>query len=152
VAHRYRGSESEVLALSTFVKLSRAANTLSARLARGLADSDLTESQFGVLEALYHLGPLHQCDLAEKILRSSGNMTLVIDNLEKRGLVERRRSADDRRFVSIHLTGTGSGLIARVFPAHARAITDEMSALEPEEQRTLGRLCRQLGRKQDAPV
>jgi MarR family transcriptional regulator, 2-MHQ and catechol-resistance regulon repressor len=152
VAHRYRGSESEVLALSTFVKLSRAANTLSARLARGLADSDLTESQFGVLEALYHLGPLHQCDLAEKILRSSGNMTLVIDNLEKRGLVERRRSADDRRFVSIHLTGTGSELIARVFPAHARAITDEMSALEPEEQRTLGRLCRQLGRKQDAPV
>jgi MarR family transcriptional regulator, 2-MHQ and catechol-resistance regulon repressor len=152
VAHRYRGSESEVLALSTFVKLSRAANTLSARLARGLADSDLTESQFGVLEALYHLGPLHQCDLAEKILRSSGNMTLVIDNLEKRGLVERRRSADDRRFVSIHLTGTGSDLIARVFPAHARAITDEMSALEPEEQRTLGRLCRQLGRKQDAPV
>jgi MarR family transcriptional regulator, 2-MHQ and catechol-resistance regulon repressor len=152
VAHRYRGSESEVLALSTFVKLSRAANTLSARLARGLADSDLTESQFGVLEALYHLGPLHQCDLAEKILRSSGNMTLVIDNLEKRGLVERRRSADDRRFVSIHLTSTGSELIARVFPAHARAITDEMSALEPEEQRTLGRLCRQLGRKQDAPV
>jgi MarR family transcriptional regulator, 2-MHQ and catechol-resistance regulon repressor len=152
VAHRYRGSESEVLALSTFVKLSRAANTLSARLARGLADSDLTESQFGVLEALYHLGPLHQCDLAEKILRSSGNMTLVIDNLEKRGLVERRRSADDRRFVSIHLTGTGSELIARVFPAHARAITDEMSALEPEEQRTLGRLCRQLGRKQDAQV
>jgi MarR family 2-MHQ and catechol resistance regulon transcriptional repressor len=152
VAHRYRGTDSEVLALGTYVKLSRAANTLSARLARSLADSDLTESQFGVLEALYHLGPLHQCDLAEKILRSSGNMTLVIDNLEKRGLVERRRSADDRRFVSIHLTETGSELITRVFPAHAQAITEEMAALGPEEQRALGRLCRQLGRTQDGPV
>jgi MarR family transcriptional regulator, 2-MHQ and catechol-resistance regulon repressor len=149
---RYRGDRVERLALSTYLKLTRASETLWNRLAPGLQRHDLTPSQFGVLEALYHLGSMHQRDLGERILRSSGNMTLVIDNLEKRGLVERRRSADDRRFVSIHLTGTGSELIARVFPAHARAITDEMSALEPEEQRTLGRLCRQLGRKQDAPV
>ena len=82
---RYRGSNAERLALSTYLKLTRASEGLWNRLAPGLQRADLTPSQFGVLEALYHLGPMHQCDLGERILKSSGNMTLVIDNLEKRG-------------------------------------------------------------------
>jgi MarR family transcriptional regulator, 2-MHQ and catechol-resistance regulon repressor len=142
---RYRGDRVERLALSTYLKLTRASETLWTRLAPGLQRHDLTPSQFGVLEALYHLGSMHQRDLGERILKSSGNMTLVIDNLEKRDLARRERSVEDRRFIQVHLTEEGARLIRRVFPAHADAITRQLAVLTPEEQRTLGNLCRKLG-------
>jgi MarR family 2-MHQ and catechol resistance regulon transcriptional repressor len=143
---KYRGAPKEVLALSTFVKLTRAVNALGSRLAPSLQAEDLTESQFGVLEALHHIGPMHQCDLARKILKSSGNMTMVVDNLERRGLVRRERSSEDRRFVEVQLTPEGERIIRRIFPGHARAITEEMGRLSEPEQRLLGQLCRRLGR------
>ena len=142
---RYRGDRVERLALSTYLKLTRASETLWNRLAPGLQSHDLTPSQFGVLEALYHLGPMHQCDLGARILKSSGNMTLVIDNLEKRGLVRRERSAEDRRVIRVHLTDAGERIIRRVFPVHADAITRRLAVLTQEEQRALGNLCRKLG-------
>ena len=101
--------------------------------------------QFGVLEALLHLGPMTQCVLGEKLLRSGGNITLVIDNLEKHGLVRRERQTEDRRTIVIHLTPKGMGLIKRVFPGHSKMILKEMSQLEPKEQEDLRRLCRKLG-------
>jgi MarR family 2-MHQ and catechol resistance regulon transcriptional repressor len=135
------------LALDTYVKLVRATSSLETRLFRRLASEapELTPSQFGVLEMLLHLGPLHQCELARRILKSSGNMTLVIDNLEKRNLVRRARSAEDRRFVEVHLTEVGEALIRRIFPGHAAAITAELAVMSPEEQRLLGELCRRVG-------
>jgi MarR family transcriptional regulator, 2-MHQ and catechol-resistance regulon repressor len=142
--HRYSADRTERLALSTYVKLSRASETLWNRLTRPLLEQDLTSSQFGVLEALYHLGPMSQGELARRILRSSGNLTLVLGNLEKRGLVRRERQAD-RRFYLVHLTAEGERLIGRLFPAHAAAITHELAVLTAEEQRTLGNLCRKLG-------
>jgi MarR family 2-MHQ and catechol resistance regulon transcriptional repressor len=122
----------------------RAASELSARLNRPLSAAGLNESQFGVLEALLHLGPLHQRDLARKILRTNGNVTLVVDHLEKRGLVRRERGAADRRFIKVHLTKSGESLVRTLFPEHAARLADEMSALAEGEQRELGRLCRRL--------
>jgi MarR family transcriptional regulator, 2-MHQ and catechol-resistance regulon repressor len=142
---RYRGDRAERLALSTYLKLTRASETLWNRLAPGLQQHELTPSQFGVLEALYHLGPMHQCELGARILKSSGNMTLVIDNLEKRGLARRERSLEDRRFIQVHLTEAGERLIRAVFPAHAVAIARQLAVLTQEEQRALGNLCRKLG-------
>jgi MarR family 2-MHQ and catechol resistance regulon transcriptional repressor len=80
---RYRGSQKETRALKTYVKLMRAAESVTARTHRHLASTGLTVSQFAVLEALYQLGPLSQREIGQKILRSSGNITMVIDNLEK---------------------------------------------------------------------
>lgn len=130
--------------MNAWVKLARAANAIGARLARRLAEFDLTESQFGVLDALHHLGPMHQCDLARKILRTTGNVTLVVDNLEKRGLVRRERRADDRRFIQVELTPAGEALIRSVFPRHADAVATEMGVLAGDELRTLTRLGRRL--------
>lgn len=144
----YKGSGKEVRALNSYIKLMRAAETVTARLNRNLTSVDLTVSQFGVLEALYHKGPLCQRDLAKKILKSTGNITMVIDNLEKRGLVRRERAADDRRYITISLTENGMQLIAELFPRHAASITDEMRSLTEEEQTELGRLCRKLGLKE----
>ena len=142
----HHGTETEVRALDTFIKLSRAADTIGAHALASYADTGLTISQFGTLEALYHLGPLCQTDIGKKILRSSGNITLVIDNLEKRGLVRREREGGDRRRVSVHLTPEGRTLIAGVFPAHVENITAAFSALTAEEQGELGRLCKKLGK------
>ena len=144
----YKGTEEEVRVLNTYIKLMRAVESVSSRLSPCLAAAGLTISQFGSLEALYHLGPLCQCDLSKKLLKSSGNITMVIDNLEKRGLVQRKRETEDRRFVTVHLTEAGHRLISEIFPRHVAAIVDEMSILTASEQEELGRLCRILGRKE----
>jgi MarR family 2-MHQ and catechol resistance regulon transcriptional repressor len=142
----FRGKPEEVLALDTFIKLSRAKTAFETRvLSHGTLD-DLTPSQFAVLEALYHLGPLCQGELSSKLLTSTGNMTLVLDNLEKRGLARRVRSIEDRRMVRIELTQKGVEMIEQIFPNHVQFIVTEMSVLTFEEQAELGRLLRKLGK------
>lgn len=147
----YIGSEEDVLALDVYIKLSRAADAVTMRINAHLADYNLTISQFGVLESIYHLGPLYQNQLAQKILKSSGNMTLVIDNLVKRDLVERIRDQKDRRYVAIHLTENGRSLIETIFPKHVQIVVEEMNTLSSSEQSELAHLCRKVGiGKQDS--
>src|SRR4051812_47595819 len=118
----YNGKPEEVLALDTYIKLSRAISSFEKRILSHGTQEALTPSQFGVLEALYHLGPLCQGEVSRKLLTSTGNMTLVLDNLEKLGLVRRIRSAEDRRMVSIELTSKGQQLIEEIFPRHVQAV------------------------------
>ncbi|MCC6446971.1 MAG: MarR family transcriptional regulator [Armatimonadetes bacterium] len=145
MATHYQGSEEEIRALGAYVKLVRAAESVTARAGRYIEEAGLTGSQFGALEALYHLGPLNQTEIARKLLKSGGNITLVIDNLEKRELVLRRRDEEDRRVLTVHLTDQGHRMIRELFPRHAAAIAEEMSALTIAEQEDLGRLCRKVG-------
>ena len=145
----YQGSQVEKNALDAFIKLSRAAGAVEAQINGHLKDYGLTASQFGVLEALFHLGPLHQHELAAKILKSSGNLTLVIDNLAKRGLVERERDTTDRRCITICLTEAGNELISDIFPRHVQGVVDVIGVLRPDEQQQLGMLCRKLGLAQE---
>ena len=135
------------LPLNTYTKLMRAAESVTVRVNRSLAPFNLTISQFGVLEALYHKGPLCQRDIAAKILKSTGNITLVIDNLEKRGLVRRERASDDRRYLTVHLTDEGSAVIAEAFGRVEAAIVADMATLTEQEQELLGNLCKKLGLK-----
>jgi MarR family 2-MHQ and catechol resistance regulon transcriptional repressor len=141
----YKGSKQEVQALDAFIKLVRGSDSVMSRLRGSLDSSDLTESQFAVLEALLHLGPLCLKALAQKLLKSGGNLTMVVNNLQKRGLVRRQQEGSDRRYTSIHLTPSGDKLIRRVFATHVVAIVREMQALSPPEQAELGRLCKKLG-------
>jgi MarR family transcriptional regulator, 2-MHQ and catechol-resistance regulon repressor len=135
-----------VLALSTFVKLRRSVNALGTRLNGPLSrDHGLTETQFGVLEALHHLGPMPQARLCEKLLVSGSNLTTVIDNLERGGLVRRDPNPEDRRAYLVRLSDTGKTLIARAFPDHAARVRTLLGVLTQAEQRELGRLCRKLG-------
>ncbi len=142
---KFRGTAAEKRALSAYVKLERAANAAMAYTRVGLEEAGLSLGQFAVLEALYHVGPLYLGDLARRILTSSGNLTLVVDNLEKRGLVKRRQPLNDKRFILATITPAGRKLIARIFPAHAQRITGVMGRLTRSEQEKLGALCRKLG-------
>jgi MarR family 2-MHQ and catechol resistance regulon transcriptional repressor len=147
----YKGSRDEVRAINAYVKLMRASESMTARIHRHLIDAGLTVTQFGVLEALFNLGPLSQRQIAGKILKSSGNITLVIDKLEKQGLVKRERSTDDRRLYAVDLTPAGRRVINGIFPRHAAKIVEEMKALTNAEQDELSRLCRKMGLKEGPP-
>lgn len=141
----YVGTEEDVRALNAFIKLKRAMSSVQAVLQTQMTALGLTEGQFGALEALYHLGPMCQRALGEKLLTSGGNITMVVDNLEKRGLVRRERSAVDRRLIGVHLTDEGRTLIEQLFPQHLSQIVAVFSALEPDEQDELARLSKKLG-------
>lgn len=148
MATHYQGTEKERTALDAYIKLTRATESVNQRLHARLHDHNLTVSQFGVLEALYHLGSMTAGQLAEKILRSNANLTLVIDNLVKRELVTRERSAKDRRSVEISLTDEGRSLIGGLLPDHVARVVCAFEALSPEEQRVLAAICRKLGLSQ----
>jgi MarR family 2-MHQ and catechol resistance regulon transcriptional repressor len=142
----YSGTGAEMRTLDTFIKLTRCTNSLLARLAERNTIGDLTWSQFAVLEALYHLGHRTQGEISAKVLKSGSNMTTVIDNLERDGLVRRERDANDRRVIHVHLTEAGSTKVEAVLPGHIAALVDEFKVLSASEQQTLGDLCKKLGK------
>lgn len=133
-------------ALSLWVKLARAHDTMSALADRNIAGFGLTTPQFGAVECLGHLGPLTLGELCRKMLVSGGNMTVVVDNLEKEGLVERIRDTGDRRKILVRLTPKGKRLFDKIFIKHAEYITGLASVLTPDEQGRLDALLKKLGK------
>jgi MarR family 2-MHQ and catechol resistance regulon transcriptional repressor len=146
MSKHFKGTPAEERAVGAYLKLARAANTALAYAWGGLDKTGLSQGQFAVLDALYHVGPLCLGDLARRILTSGGNLTLVLDNLEKRGLARRTQPGRDKRYVQATITPAGRKLIARIFPDHARRITEVMARLSSGEQEELGALCRKLGK------
>jgi MarR family 2-MHQ and catechol resistance regulon transcriptional repressor len=144
----HRGTDDEVRALDAYIKLLRAAESVASRLSPQWTGAGLTVSQFGAIEALWHLGPMCQADLGKKLLKSGGNITMVVANLERRGLVRRARdNPADRRIVNVYLTDEGRALIADMWPGHVAAIHADLAVLTPDDQVELARLCRKLGRR-----
>jgi MarR family 2-MHQ and catechol resistance regulon transcriptional repressor len=142
----YRGNKEEVRALNAFINLTRASESLIALQARRLSAAELTVTQWGALEALYHIGAMSQTELGKKLLKSGGNITLVVNNLEKRALVQRKRDKGDRRILEIRLTAKGARLVERVLPRHVAGIVDDLNRLNAGELDELRRLCRTLGK------
>lgn len=141
----YRGTAAEITALNAYIKLLRAAESVAARTHDDLPPG-LTLTQFAILETLLHRGPLCQRALAGKLLKSAGNVTLVVANLEKRRLIVRQREDRDRRYLSVALTAKGRRLISELFPKVAAAIARDLAVLDTNEQHALADLCKKLGR------
>jgi MarR family 2-MHQ and catechol resistance regulon transcriptional repressor len=141
----YKGSRKETDALNSYIKLIRAAESLNSKINLELSEHDLTESQFGVLDALLHLGPLKQKEIGKKILKSGGNITMVIDNLEKQDLVQRKRGEKDRRHFIVHLTVKGKNKILDVLPYIIEIIKKHFDILNSAEQKEFQRLCKITG-------
>ena len=145
---KYKGTLKEIRALETFVKFQRATSSLRTRIDQHQPNGALAESQFGALEMLYHLGPINQKTIGEKLLTSKSNVVSIIDKLEERGFVKRQRSEEDRRIIHVHLTDAGRETIEKILPQHVAAIVEEFSCLTMAEQEELGRLCKKLGLKE----
>ncbi len=139
-------TEEKEQALRLWIALARCYVTFSRVVACKVAEYDLTAPQFGVLEALLHLGPLSLGELAEKLLVTGGNVTYVMDRLESQGLVTRERSGNDRRVIRAHLTPKGKATIEAVFPGHVEFLEGLSSVLDPEEKEELRELLKKLGK------
>lgn len=139
-------SDDQERALRLWIALARCYSTYARAISFKVQEYGLTPPQFGVLEALYHLGPLSLGDLAGKLLVTGGNVTYVMDRLEEQGLVYRERSPADRRIIQAKLTEKGHALIAGVFPGHGDFVEDLSASLSTEEQEQLRALLKKLGR------
>jgi len=133
-------------ALRLFVVMARALNAVAEHVAGDdMERHGITPTEFGILEALYHKGPLLLGEVQRKILVTSGGITYLVDRLVEKGLVKREQCPEDRRARYAVLTPAGQALIKRIFPAHAARIEQAMSGLTQAEQREATVLLRKLG-------
>ena len=119
--------------IRAYVRLIRSSEALHAEVSRGLAAEGLTASQFSTLKVLMIHGQLAQRDIAKHILKSGGNITFLVDNLEMLGYVKRERDTRDRRIVYVSLTEAGTELFSRIYPGHLDRIREATSALSDGE-------------------
>lgn len=133
-------------ALDLYIALSRASQWMNAHADRDIRQHGLNRTEFGVLELLYHKGPQPLQQIGGKVLMSSGNITYVVDKLEKKSLVCRRASKQDRRLIYAEITDPGCRLIENIFPAHTTVIETAAEGLTLEEQRIASNLLKKLGK------
>lgn len=132
--------------LDLYIALSRASQWINAHADRDIRQHGLNRTEFGVLELLYHKGPQPLQQIGGKVLMSSGNITYVVDKLEKKGLVSRRTSKEDRRLIYAEVTDAGCKFIETVFPAHTTVIEQATAGLTLEEKQAAGELLKKLGK------
>jgi MarR family transcriptional regulator, 2-MHQ and catechol-resistance regulon repressor len=129
-----------------FLVLWKAASAVQAFAEKSISELEMCGSDFAVLEALLHKGPLPVNEIGKKVLLTSGSITVAVDRLETRGLVERRAHDTDRRARIVHLTKEGRKLITRVYAEHAADMERLASAsLTREERKTLISLLKKIG-------
>ena len=143
-----RANPEPITGVHLWLVLWRASRAVEASAVRSIESLQMCLSDFAVLEALLHKGPLGVNALGGKVLLTSGSITTAVDRLERRRLVERRGDGRDRRARIVHLTPAGRRLIRRAFAGHARDMESSAAALSARERSTLAKLLRKWG--QDA--
>src|SRR5918998_5020969 len=129
-----------------FLVLWKAASAVQAFAEKSISELEMCGSDFAVLEALLHKGPLPVNEIGRKVLLTSGSITVAVDRLETRGLVERRAHDTDRRARIVFLTKEGRKLITRVYAQHAADMERLASAsLTREERKALIGLLKKIG-------
>jgi MarR family transcriptional regulator, 2-MHQ and catechol-resistance regulon repressor len=129
-----------------FLVLWKAARAVEAYAEKSVSQLEMCGSDFAVLEALLHKGPLPVNEIGKKVLLTSGSITVAVDRLETKGLVERRAHGTDRRARIVHLTKEGRKLITHAYADHAADMERLAAAsLTREERKTLIRLLKKIG-------
>jgi MarR family transcriptional regulator, 2-MHQ and catechol-resistance regulon repressor len=136
----------ETKAIHLWLLLWKATRAMEVHARRSVTALGMCLSDFGVLEALLHKGPLPVNALGKKVLLTSGSMTAAVDRLERRRLVERRPAGGDRRARIVHLTEKGRRLIRKLFAAHERDMERATAGIGKREIEALARGLRRLGR------
>jgi len=136
-----------------FLVLWKSARAVESYAEKSITDLEMCGSDFAVLEALLHKGPLPVNEIGKKILLTSGSITVAVDRLEKRGLVERRAHGTDRRARIVHLTMEGKKLITRIYAVHAADMEKLAAAsLTKAERKTLISLLKKIGYQAAAQI
>ena len=135
----------ETSAAALWVVLARAYHSMAAFVERSVAALDIGLSDFMILEALLHKGPLTMSELCEAALITNASMTAAIDRLEERAFVERVASKEDRRVRRAQLTAQGATLIRRLYARHERDLDEVMSAIPAAQRAELRRGLKTIG-------
>ncbi|GIO70253.1 MarR family winged helix-turn-helix transcriptional regulator [Paenibacillus cookii] len=133
------------LSLELFIVLARAYNSVVAHSSRDIQSHGLNTTEFGVLDLLYHKGPQPLQKIGEKVLISSGNITYVADKLQKKNLLVRRASPDDRRVIFADLTDEGRAFFGSIFPSHQEVLVHAVEGLNEDEKKQAVELLKKLG-------
>ncbi len=128
-----------------WIILARAHRALGTLAERSIADTGLCLSDFMVLEALLHKGPLTIGAIQEKVLLATGSMTAAVDRVENKGLVIRTTTKEDRRARVLQLTDEGRRIAELAYTRHAQDLERQMEVLTAEEKQQLGDLLKKLG-------
>src|SRR6202045_2354066 len=125
----------------------KAIGALTRYAAAGIEETGLGLSDFGVLEALLHKGPLPVNTIGPMVDLTPGSISIAVDRLFAKGLVTRVESTEDRRVRIIALTPRGKDLIVSAFRKHSGQMKRVFSELSPEELRGLEEMLKKVGKR-----
>lgn len=145
MSSKFIGSSEKKLDLDSYIKLFRASEIVKAKISAVTNSYGFSEGQYYVLDVLYHLGDLPQKILAEKIMRTEGNITMIINNLLKRRVIRKTKSTEDGRVHYISLTNKGKNEFEKIFPIVVDEVQNIFSGLTNEEKIQFQNLCKKLG-------
>lgn len=135
----------EELSLKLFIVLTRALQSIKARVEEDIRKSGLNPTEFAVLELIYSKGDQPIQKIGEKVLIASSSITYVVDKLEKKNLLTRIPCPKDRRVTHASITTDGTELMNEIFPPHKKAIKEIFSGLDIEEKEKLIIQLKKLG-------
>lgn len=136
-------------ALKAYIGLLRTSSQLEQIAKQDVACYNLNITEFSVLELLFHKGAHTTQGIKEKILIASSSTTYVIDQLVKKGLVQRRNSPSDRRVIYVEITKPGIDLMEKIFPLHAKRIADSFEEVSLDELQLLQKILKKISKKRN---
>lgn len=130
--------------MKAYLALDRLVDQLKSVAVRGIASTHLTLSQFNTLRLIVEKGPIAQRDIAHSLMRSGGNVTIVVDNLERLGLATRERDTKDRRVVYVSATTTGKSVFQAAWPLYEKSVDEAMRCLSEKDYEAIDRISRKV--------
>lgn len=133
--------------MAVYISMSRVINTLRRENNKLILKHDLTLGQFAVMEALYSKGRLSTGEVMEKILSTSGNIPVIVKNLEKDGFITRKQDESDKRRFILDLTDKGKDLMDEIVPENLKFMDELISLWDDDEKEELIILMNKFRRK-----
>lgn len=133
--------------LKTITIFFRTSHTLEQVIKQEVLSHGLSLSEFGVLEALYHKGPLTVNQVIEKVLIPNSSMSYVIDQLVAKGLISKTKDTIDKRVYRLELEEAGHNFIAMMYPLHEKRLRKVLDKLTADEEKQLQILLKKLGKE-----
>ncbi|MFR4778481.1 MAG: MarR family winged helix-turn-helix transcriptional regulator [Finegoldia magna] len=133
--------------MAVYISMSRVINTLRRENNKLILKHDLTLGQFAVMEALYSKGRLSTGEVMEKILTTSGNIPVIVKNLEKDGFITREQDESDKRRFILDLTEKGKDLMDEIVPKNLKFMDELISLWDDDDKEELIILMNKFRRK-----
>ncbi len=116
-----------------WIAVGRACQVMGLTLARALQPLDIKPPHLDILVNLFRTPGISQQDLADKLLVGRSNLSMLLPQLEKRGLIVRRGDAKDRRILRLELTAEGIRLTEEAITIQSALIDRTMKTASAEE-------------------